>query len=97
MERPPITSDVVGTPSESANARTSLFTHSTNTAALSGNDFPAFRYGKSTRNTGSGANASSNDTSDAWLADEPAPGNRTTPRMVVTSSPEECGAPQKYQ
>jgi len=59
------------------------------TGVLSGNDLPALRYGKSTRNTGNGFNASSNDTSDAWLADEPAPGNNTTPRTVVTTFPEE--------
>ena len=44
------------------------------------------------RATGNGDNASSNDTKDACDADEPAPGNNTTPEMVfdaplVTSSP----------
>ena len=92
MERPPINSCEVGTPSCSAKARTSLRTHSTNTGVLSGKDLPARRYGKSMRVTGNGDSASSNDTKDACDADEPAPGNNTTPAMVfdaplVTSSP----------
>ena len=92
MERPPINNCDVCTPSCSANARTSLRTHSSNTGVLSGKDLPARRYGKSMRATGNGDSASSNDTKDACDADEPAPGNNTTPAMVrddplVTSSP----------
>ena len=51
------------------------------------------------RATGNGDNASSNDTNDACDADEPAPGNNTTPAMapdapLVTSSPTTRGVLQ---
>lgn len=64
MLRPPMMIREVGTPSDLANARTSSRTHCSSTGALSGNDRPARRYGKSTRATGNGAKAPASATSE---------------------------------
>ena len=58
IDRPPMTICEVDTPNDSANERTCSFTLAISTGALSGNGFPARRYGKSYLATGNGDSAS---------------------------------------
>ena len=86
IDRPPMTICEVETPSDSAKARTCSFTLAISTGVLSGNDFPASRYGKSCLTTGNGDSASCIATNEECVDDEPAPGNNTTPAMEVTTT-----------
>ncbi len=94
IDRPPMTIFEVGTPSDLAKARTCSFTLAISTGALSGNGFPASRYGKSCLATGNGDSASCIANSDECVDDEPAPGNNTTPAMEVTTTQATRDAPQ---